>query len=75
MRSTRFLVLTQVCSGGLGAEVGLLRGLRLAGLLLDVGGARGFCWDWPSGASLTQVGIKVGQRLSVAISQNIVLFV
>lgn len=71
-----FLVLTQVCPGGLELRWGLLRGLRLWGLLLDVGREGGFVGIGHRGRHpLTQVGIKVGQRLSVAVSQNIVLFV
>lgn len=73
-----FLVLTQVCSGSLelGWRLLLLWLLLLWLLLLDV---------WHQGVfvgvghwwchSLTQVCIKMGQRLSVAISENIVLFV
>ena len=66
-----FLVLTQVRPRGLELRRGLLRGL-----LLDVGREGGLAGIGHRGRHpLTQVGVEVGQRLSVAVSQNIVLFV
>lgn len=68
-----FLVLAQVRPGSL--ELLLLL-LRLRWLLLDVGHQGAFVGighGWCH--SLTQVRIEMGQRLSVAIRENVVLFV
>lgn len=78
-----FLVLAQVCSGSLQLRwrwrrlLGRLRRLRLLRLrLLDVGHQGGFVGVGHRGRhSRTQVRIKMGQRLSVSIGENIVLFV
>lgn len=79
-----FLVLTQVRSGSLQlwwrllllGRLGLGLRLGLRRLLLNVGHQGVFVRVGHRGChSRTQVRIKMGQRLSVAISEHIVLFV